>query len=174
VTDPGVVLDAAAAFLAVRPRSVEEVRRRLGDLGFQAGLVDASVTRLVELGYLADHAFARSWVESRDRARPLGVLALRQGLQRTGVARDVVDEILAERASASGQPTGDLAPDAELAAAAHLLSRRERALRRESDPRRRRQKAYALLARHGFTPDICRQAVLGAALAGTEPVDLEV
>ena len=28
-------------------------------------------------------------------------------------------------------------------------------LRREADPRRRQQKAYAILARNGFPPDVC-------------------
>jgi regulatory protein len=48
----------------------------------------------------------------------------------------------------------------ELAAATRLLARRARTLQREDDPRRRHQKAYALLARYGFTPDVCRGAVL--------------
>jgi len=40
-----------------------------------------------------------------------------------------------------------------------LLERRLAALLREADPRRRRQKAYVLLARHGFDPDTCRTAI---------------
>ena len=39
-TDPDVVMEAAAAFLAVRPRSVDETRRRLRHLGYPAGLCD--------------------------------------------------------------------------------------------------------------------------------------
>ena len=41
------------------------------------------------------------------------------------------------------------------AAAERLLRKRLPALLREPDPRRRRQRAYALLARSGFAPDVC-------------------
>jgi hypothetical protein len=40
--------------------------------------------------------------------------------------------------------------------AERLLERRSTALLREPDLRKRRAKAYALLARNGFDPDICR------------------
>ncbi|MGH2467181.1 MAG: regulatory protein RecX, partial [Candidatus Limnocylindrales bacterium] len=74
VEDPAIVLDAAAAFLAVRPRSVAETRRRLRQLGYREGLVEEAVGRLITLGYLDDEGFGRAWLESRDRARPRGEL----------------------------------------------------------------------------------------------------
>ena len=40
-------------------------------------------------GYLDDAAFARTWVESRDRARPRGESALRRELTLKGMARPV-------------------------------------------------------------------------------------
>ncbi len=92
VTDIDVVMEAAATFLAVRPRSVAETRRRLRHLGYPAALCDEVVDRFVELDYLDDRSFARAWVESRDRARPRGAMALRQELQQKGVPRDIVDE----------------------------------------------------------------------------------
>jgi regulatory protein len=156
LTDPAPVMEAAAAFIAVRARSVAEVRRRLRHLGYPHALVDAVVDRLVEIGYLDDAAFAQAWVESRDRARPRGQSAIRRELALKGVSREVADAVLAERAANAG---GDAAAD-EVAAVA-LLERRRAALEREPDPRRRRQKAYALLARNGFDPEVCRTAAAG-------------
>jgi regulatory protein len=150
LTDPAPVTEAAAAFLAVRPRSVGETTRRLRHLGYPQALVEEVVTRLVEVGYLDDDAFARTWVESRDRARPRGESALRRELYLKGVERQVVDEVLGERLGAAG---GD---DPNLAAATALLERKRSALLREPDERKRRQKAYALLARNGFDPETCR------------------
>jgi len=145
-------MEAAAAFLSVRPRSVTETRRRLLHNGYPAPLVDEVVTKLIEMEYLDDAAFAKAWVESRDRAKPRGELALRRELALKGIARDVVDEVLAERSeSASGG-------DPNQSAAGALLNRRRSALERELDPARRRQKAYALLARNGFDPETCREA----------------
>jgi regulatory protein len=113
-------------------------------------LVEEVVTRLVEVGYLDDEAFARTWVESRDRARPRGESALRRELSLKGITREVVDEVLGERQDAA---EGD---DPDLTAAAALLERKRAALEREPDVRKRRQKAYALLARSGFDPETCR------------------
>jgi regulatory protein len=151
-------MEAAAAFLAVRSRSVDETRRRLVHLGYPPGIVDQVVERLIEIGYLDDQAFARAWVESRDRARPRGAVALRRELQRKGVPDEVITAILEERASrtAKDDPEGGRA-DPDRAAAFHLIERRASTLRREPDPRRRRQKAYALLARSGFAPDTCHE-----------------
>lgn len=165
VTEPDAVMEAAAAFLAVRSRSVDETRRRLVHLGYPKGIVDHVVERLVEIGYLDDQAFARAWVESRDRARPRGAVALRRELQRKGVPDEVITGILEERAStttAEDGPGGG-AGDPDRDAAFHLLERRASTLRRESDPRRRRQKAYALLARNGFAPDICHEVASSVA-----------
>jgi SOS response regulatory protein OraA/RecX len=164
VDDPNVVMEAAATFLAVRPRSVAETGRRLRYLGYPRPIIDAVLERLAELGYLDDEAFARLWVESRDRASPRGQAALRRELGLKGVPRDVIDAVLLQRAEgneshvvgASGAP-GEQGPGPDRLAAERLLARRRAALDRESDPRKRRQKAYSLLARNGFDPETCRE-----------------
>jgi regulatory protein len=181
IEDPAVVLEAAAAFLAVRPRSVDETRRRLRHLGYPVGPVDVVIDRLLAFGYLDDAAFARTWVESRDRARPRGESALRRELMLKGIDREVVSEILAERAvggaagsaaasaAGDGSPPGESQPDdADEVAARHLLERRAASLRRDQDPRKRRQKAYALLARNGFDPGVCAR-VASAFFSDVKP-----
>ena len=144
-TDPEVVLAAAARFLEVRPRSVAEVRRRLRSAGYSAALVEGAVVRLVELGFLDDAAFARAWVESRDRARPRGERALRVELRQKGVGREETDEALGERRD-EADSAGEGGASADEAAAERLLARRASQLGRVPDPRVRRQRAYALLA----------------------------
>lgn len=161
VEDPAVVLEAAARFLEARSRSVSEVRRRLTSAGYRVELVDAAIVRLGDLGMLDDEAFARAWVESRDRARPRGERAIRDELRRKGVEKAVVDTVLDERRGPDGDEA-DAAPDR--AAAERLLAKHARALERVPDPRQRRQRAYALLARNGFDPETCRD-VAGRVLA---------
>jgi len=169
VTDPDVVMEAAAAFLAVRPRSVQETRQRLVLLGYEPGLVETVLDRLVSMKYLDDEEFARAWVESRDRAKPRGEHALRLELGRKGIDRQTVDAVLDRRTEAS-QAAALLTTEAEyrpdtnhnpegnpdFAAAERLIARKRSALLRELDPRKRRARAYALLARNGFDPDVCR------------------
>jgi regulatory protein len=149
ITDPTLVLEAALRFLEARQRSTEEVRRRLLLRGYRADLVEGAIVRLTELGMLDDAAFARAWVESRDRARPRGERALRQELARKGVDRVVRDEALADREVER--------PDADEDAARRLLERHASALARIPDPRARRQRAYALLARNGFDSELAAQ-----------------
>lgn len=156
-------MEAAALFLSVRPRSIAETRRRLRFLGYRHDLVETVLGRLVTLGYLDDQAFARAWLESRDRARPRGTAALRGELAAKGIDRETVRVLLDERV--------DAAPDADEAAARRLLERRGAAVRREPDPVRRRQRAYALLARNGFAPDVCREV---AGQLGHDEPDAEL
>ena len=150
VEDPAIVLEAALRFLEPRQRSIGEVRRRLTRVGYRDELVEAAIARLSELGMLDDHAFARTWIESRDRARPRGERALRFELARKGIDRKTADEMIAARAADQ--------PEADAAAAARLLERNARALARVPDPRTRRQRAYALLARNGFDPEVAGAA----------------
>lgn len=177
ITDPELVMEAAAAFLAVRQRSIAETRRRLRHLGYPVELSEVVIERLVDIGYLDDAAFARAWVESRDRARPRGAAVLRQELRARGVDEETVRLALAERqaeAATAGGPIelvgGAIEPlpteSGDIAAARRLLERRAAALAREPDPGQRRRKAYALLARNGFDPDVCAAVVRGALAAG--------
>lgn len=177
VDDPQVVLEAAARFLQARPRSVAEVRRRLGGAGYRAELIEGAIAKLIEFGVLDDEMFARAWVESRDRARPRGERVIRQELIEKGIERETIDVVLGERrdsapASAPTAGPGDEAVvlTADRSAAERLLAKNQRSLDRVMDPHQRRQRAYALLARHGFDPETCREV---AAIVAIRDADAE-
>ena len=108
---------------------------------------------------LDDEAFARQWVESRDRARPRGERALRDELRLKGIDRVIVDAVLDERRSTED----DEATPPDRTAAERLIEKHARTLRRIVDPRQRRQRAYALLARNGFDPETCREVAATVA-----------
>ena len=80
-----------------------------------------------------------------------------------------MDLVLAERREAvAGLATEDgvtVSPDQS--AAERLLVRNARTLARIADPRQRRQRAYAMLARNGFDPEVCRTV----AASAVEPPD---
>jgi regulatory protein len=180
VDDPAVVLDAAARFLEARSRSVAEVRRRLMGAGYRIDLVEAAITRLLELGMLDDEAFARAWVESRDRARPRGERAIRSELGLKGVERASIDLVLAERREAvigdardALDVDGTATPSPDRIAAERLIARHRRNLDRVADPRQRRQRAYALLARNGFDPETCRDVAASVDRDGKLGLDAQ-
>jgi len=142
------------------------VRRRLTSAGYRTDLVEAGITRLLELRMLDDEAFARLWVESRDRAHPRGERALMIELRQKGIDATIIAATLKARrevavrwedAPASGaDPSAMAATAPDEVSARKLLMRNARSLGRIADPRQRRQRAYALLARNGFDPDVCR------------------
>ena len=80
--------------------------------------------------------------------------------------------MLAERREAVAGLANDdgmtVSPDQ--AAAERLIARNARSLARVADPRQRRQRAYALLARNGFDPEVCRTV---AAASVDDPVGVD-
>jgi regulatory protein len=90
--------DAALRFLAARPRSRAEVKRRLlrpqagkpqsGDAtarAERAEQVERTLDRLAEADLLDDDAFAAYWAEQRERFSPRSARAITQELRQHGV-----------------------------------------------------------------------------------------
>ncbi|MCC6188671.1 MAG: RecX family transcriptional regulator [Anaerolineales bacterium] len=78
--------ERALKFLAPRPRSEAEVRRRLKQHGIEPALIDTVVERLREAGLLDDQAFANYWVDNRATFRPRSKRALRVELRQKGLS----------------------------------------------------------------------------------------
>lgn len=107
------LFDAAVRFLAPRPRSRVEVRRRLlrprpNRATPTPDAVDRILDRLQQLELLDDRQFADFWVENRERFSPRSARALGQELRQRGVSRELVDEVASadrdeERALAAGR-----------------------------------------------------------------------
>ena len=140
---------AALRFLEARPRSIAEVRARLGRKDFAPEAIDAAIARLADLELLDDAAFARYWVENRQAYRPRGAGALRDELRRKGIDSDVTAEILSDDAL-----TGDES------ASAWGLARE--ALRKYADSQDRNaftRRMGGYLQRRGYTFEVIRPIV---------------
>ena len=87
-------MSAALRLLSYRPRSETELRQRLARRGVPPALIDSTIQRLRELGLVDDAAFARAWVESRERTSPRGQRLLRQELRAKGVNSDASRELV--------------------------------------------------------------------------------
>jgi regulatory protein len=81
--------EAALRLLAMSPRSEKELRERLKKRGFPKAAMEIAVTRVQEMGYLNDAAYARFFVESRQASTPRSRRALSFELARKGVTREV-------------------------------------------------------------------------------------
>ena len=156
---------AALRFLEARPRSIAEVRARLGRKDFSPEAIDAAIARLAELDLLDDAAFARYWVENRRAYRPRGAGALRDELRRKGIDADVTAEILNDDALTGDESAG-----------AWGLARG--ALRKYADSRDRNtfiRRMGGYLQRRGYTFEVIRPIIdqLWAEVSAATEEDLE-
>jgi regulatory protein len=104
-TDVGAALSRAFGALAARAHTVRDMDARLGRAGFAPEAVDGAVTRLQDLGYLNDVAFADGWVATRRANRLHGTMRLRHDLARHGVDAATIDVAIADDGNEEGRAT---------------------------------------------------------------------
>ena len=86
-------LRVALRYVSFKPRTVTEVRRRIGR-DFDQPVVEQVLASLKGYGYLDDEEFARQWRNSRDRRKPRGAWLIRRELRTKGVAEPIIDAAL--------------------------------------------------------------------------------
>ncbi len=138
-------IERAIRLLARRPRSIQEIRRKLQDKDIPETVINAAIERLTERGYLDDREFARYWVENRQMFKPMGARALRYELRQKGISHTIIDQILAEMV--------------EDDSAAYLAAQKRAPRLRGKTQAEFRQKLSAYLQRRGFGYDAIRQAI---------------
>lgn len=89
--------EGAVALLARRPRSEQEVRRRLRQRRIAPEVVEATIARLREARLLDDAEFARSYADARTRTSPRSRRLLVQELRATGVNVTLAQEAVEEQ-----------------------------------------------------------------------------
>ena len=89
----GEALRVALRYVSFKPRTVAEVRRRVGR-DFDQPAVEQALTSMKRYGYLDDAEFARQWRNSRDRRKPRGSSLIRRELRTKGVAEPLIEDAL--------------------------------------------------------------------------------
>lgn len=89
-------LDAALHYLGYRPRSESELKERLKRRGFDGDNVETVLARLKEQGLVDDPAFAQFWKDNRQSFSPRSQWLTRQELRQKGVAKEVIDRVVAD------------------------------------------------------------------------------
>ncbi len=141
--DLKAALNRAFRLLGQRNYSEQEIRRKLELARFHEEIIERTIARCRELGYLDDAKFARDFVKAQLSRRPQGKLRLRPALLRKGVSAKQADEILGE--VLGGIDSATLAEEA----AKKFLSRRAKSI--PADKLRKRLTDHLLRA--GFTWD---------------------
>jgi regulatory protein len=86
-----IAFQKAIQFINYRPRSMEETRRRLIEKGFSDEVVNITIEKLLEKGWLDDLSFAKQWIENRNTFRPRSDRLLAYELRLKGVAEDKIN-----------------------------------------------------------------------------------
>ena len=86
----------ALRLLALRPRTVRELRDKLARRGYPPEQCESLIADLSAVSLLDDAKYAQLWVESRTALRPMGASRLRAELMRKGISRELIDSALAD------------------------------------------------------------------------------
>src|SRR3972149_2443822 len=92
----GSAKEKALRLLALRQRTVNELREKLLDKGYPAPEVDNTLSNLTERGYLNDELFTRGFIQSRIVVRRSCRKKIVFELGKKGVARETIESILNE------------------------------------------------------------------------------
>ena len=150
-------IDVAVNLLSYRPRSKHEIRQKLRKKEYEEIVIETAIERMVTRGYLDDHAFARFWIESRNRSKPRGKRALSYELRNKGVSDAIIRELLEDMVD-------------ETAGAYDAAQKRIRRMRGKTQYVFK-QKVGAFLQRRGFNYEAVNQALetIIEELQETEP-----
>ena len=135
--------NAALRLLAIRPRTVNEMRQRLSTR-FGNAAVEKTITLLQAQGLLNDADFAQQWRNSRERRKPRSQGMIERELRAKGVADEIISQTLEGYDSAA----------AAHRAAARYAARQSGGGRAVFDRR-----VGAFLNRRGFNGEIIRQTL---------------
>ena len=142
--------DRALDLLAIRGRSIAELRRKLVQKGEEVAAVDEAIERLKAQGFLDDAHFARQFA----RAKVVGAGASRRRiameLGRKGVDRHTADAAIDEMAQSEG---------IDVSASIHRVAAKKWKSLSSLDESTATRRLYAFLARRGFNPDEIRSAM---------------
>ncbi|WP_119068018.1 regulatory protein RecX [Rubrobacter indicoceani] len=131
--------------LSYRARSRGEIRDRLASKhDHKAEIIDSVLVRLEELGYLDDKEFARS--VARQKAGKYGPRRIAAELQRAGVSKETVGEVVEEEFSGRDEFE-------EARKAVHSRYNTEDVGGGDALAR----KVYGFLARRGYSPEVCAE-----------------
>jgi len=97
-------LNSAYRYLARRDHSIYELKQKLQKKKYDNGVIDSVIERLVELDYLNDLEFARSYIRHCQKIKHIGLFRISYELRKKGISRDLID-------IAADEYSGDLEKD---------------------------------------------------------------
>lgn len=142
--------DRALDLLAIRSRSVVELRRKLIQKGEPVEAVDEVLERLKGQKVLDDEQFARQFARAKVTGAGASRRRIAMELGRKGVDRETADAAIDDLAESEG---------IDLSAAIHKVAGKKWKSLAKLDDQTASRRLYGFLARRGFNPDEIRSAM---------------
>ena len=139
-------------FLSYRPRSIEEVRRKLKEKNFPPLTIKRVLARVEELGYLNDRDYAYTFACSSIENKQWGTLRIRDALLNKGVSQEIINQTIARI-----EEEYDVTQVARCALEIKFTHIRYH----EKADKKTRDKAINYLKRKGFSWDIIYSVITG-------------
>ena len=116
----------------------------------KAEVIEEVITKLKKIKYLDDQVYTEMYINSRKRSK--GANAIRTELWRKGVSEEIIESALSE-----------LSSELQLETAINIVLR-EKWRFSKGDIKKDKARAYAFLARRGFSSDITQAALSASKL----------
>ena len=129
-------------FLKIRPRSIAELKGKLGLKGFSSTEIQAAVFDLMASGLLDDRAFTKSWINYR-LARPFGFRRIILELKAKGIDPQIIEGAMA-----------DIDENYNPEKVALELAQRRWQRLPAIDPQKKKKRVLDFLLRRGFETDV--------------------
>ena len=139
-------MEYAMKYLALKDRTVSEMQAYLDGREFGEADVDATVSRLIELGYLNDARYAQRFVETRTAAKPISRRHLYDQLKGHGIKEEDI-----RAAMETLEPEDE---ESNARAVAEKFARQFQTL----EPQKRRERVLSRLIARGFSYDVAQKA----------------
>jgi regulatory protein len=137
-------MNMALRFLAVRARSVKEIRAKLADKGVDVPVLEKVIEKLLDLNYLDDAEFAGQWTRHLAFNLLYGDRRIEASLREKGIP----DEIIRKAISDNREELG------EKAALRRVLNKKIKGLEAGNLDRKQRARLARMLAGRGFSTSL--------------------
>lgn len=86
----------ALTFIAYKPRTVFDVRKKLSNGGYPGQIVETILEKLLEKDYLNDKQYAENWIENKSINKPRSKKLIRLELRQKNIDQEIIDDAVSQ------------------------------------------------------------------------------
>lgn len=147
-------INYAIILLGYRPRSINELKLKMSEKGYESELIDYAIEMLEKYNYLNDYEFGKSFIKDKQSFKKAGKNLLKRELYQKGIDKEIVNQLIIETVNEEDEYER-----------AFALAKKKNDILKSDDINTRYRKLSGLLVRKGYSFDIISK-VLNEILKG--------